>query len=150
MLNPQLFLGNQVCFPLYSVSRLITKAYKPYLTIMGVTYPQYLVLLVLWETDNIPVNEITEKLLLDTNTLSPLLQRMEKMGILKRKRSTKDERSVLVQLTQKGKELAIKAQLIPTNLINLLLTEKINIDEVLHLKGILEQWISILSNENKN
>jgi uncharacterized membrane protein len=78
MNDAQLKLSSQICFPLYSASRLITKAYKPYLDEMGITYPQYLVLLVLWENDGLYVNQITEKLLLSTNTLSPLLKRMEK------------------------------------------------------------------------
>ena len=72
-------LSNQVCFPIYSASRLITRAYKPYLDEMGITYPQYLVLMVLWESDNVSVNQITQKLLLNTNTVSPLLKRMEKL-----------------------------------------------------------------------
>jgi DNA-binding MarR family transcriptional regulator len=78
MNDAQLKLSSQICFPLYSASRLITKAYKPYLDEMGLRIP-YLVLLVLWENDGLYVNQITEKLLLSTNTLSPLLKRMEKM-----------------------------------------------------------------------
>ena len=84
MNSPQLLLRNQVCFPIYSVSRLITKAYKPFLDKMGITYPQYLVLMVLWENDALNINQVTEKLLLNTNTLSPLLKRMEKLELLER------------------------------------------------------------------
>ena len=102
--NTQLLLSNQICFPIYSVSRLITKAYKPYLDEMGITYPQYLVLMVLWENNNISVNQISEKLILNTNTISPLLQRMEKMNLLRRNRSSKDERSVIITLTEVGKK----------------------------------------------
>lgn len=80
--DSQLQLSNQICFPLYSGSRLITKAYKPFLDEMGITYPQYLVLMVLWENDNLSVNQITEKLFLNTNTVSPLLKRMEKMNLI--------------------------------------------------------------------
>jgi DNA-binding MarR family transcriptional regulator len=98
MNDAQLKLSSQICF-LYSASRLITKAYKPYLDEMGITYPQYLVLLVLWENDGLYVNQITE-LLLSTNTLSPLLKRMEKMKFYNA-RSIEDERSVIVQLTEK-------------------------------------------------
>src|SRR5690554_1474730 len=82
MEEDQLLLENQVCFPIYSVSRLITKAYQPHLDKMGITYPQYLVLMVLWEKDKLPVNSISEQLMLKTNTLSPLLKRMEKMELL--------------------------------------------------------------------
>jgi len=148
--NTQLLLRNQICFPIYSVSRLITKAYKPYLVEMGITYPQYLVLMVLWENDSISVNQISEKLLLNTNTLSPLLKRMEKMNLLRRNRSSKDERSVIVQLTEKGENLQTQAAPIPEELIKILLTENIKLSEVLQLKDMLNEWIRILSNNNKN
>ncbi|MGL1887582.1 MAG: MarR family transcriptional regulator [Reichenbachiella sp.] len=145
----QLKLSNQVCFPLYSVSRLITKAYKPYLDDMGLTYPQYLVMMVLWENDNLTVNQISDQLLLETNTLSPLLKRMEKMELLQRKRSVQDERRVMIQLKGMGKGLKAKAASIPEKLLNVLLTEKVGLSEVKQLKGMLDDWIDILSNSNK-
>ncbi len=148
MEDSQLQLNNQICFPIYSVSRLITKAYTPFLDKMGITYPQYLVLMVLWEKDEITVNQITEKLLLNTNTLSPLLKRMEKMEIIKRNRSEEDERSVIIKLTQKGKELKNQAILIPDQLIKLLITENIQVEDMIQLKNLLNEWISVLS-ENK-
>ncbi len=148
--NTQLQLSNQICFPIYSASRLITKAYRPYLDEMGLTYPQYLVLMVLWENDSISVNEISEKLLLNTNTLSPLLKRMEKMELLQRNRSSKDERSVIVQLTEKGGELKAMAKPIPEKLIKILLTENIKLSEVHQLKDMLNEWIRILTDNNKN
>ena len=147
--NKQLQLSNQICFPIYSVSRLITKAYKPFLDEIGITYPQYLVLMVLWENDTLSVNQITQKLLLNTNTLSPLLKRMEKMELIERNRSSKDERSVIIQLTEKGKKLQTIAKPIPEKLINILLTENINLSEVLQLKDTLNEWIRILSVNNK-
>lgn len=147
--DSQLKLSSQICFPIYSASRLITKAYKPYLDEMGLTYPQYLVLMVLWENDKISVNQITEKLLLNTNTLSPLLQRMEKMGLLQRNRSSKDERSVIVQLTEKGTNLKSQAKPIPEKLIKILLTENIKISDVIQLKEMLNEWIKILTEDNK-
>jgi len=150
MKNTQLLLRNQICFPLYSVSRLITKAYKPYLDEMGLTYPQYLVLMVLWENDSISINQISENLLLNTNTLSPLLKRMENMNLLRRNRSSKDERIVIVQLTEKGKNLHTQAAPIPEELIKILLTENIKLSEVIQLKDMLHEWIRILSNSNKN
>ena len=150
MENTQLQLSNQICFPLYSVSRLITKAYKPYLEKMEITYPQYLVLMVLWENDRISVNQISEKLILNTNTLSPLLKRMEKMNLLQRNRSSKDERSVIVELTEKGENLQNQAAPIPEKLIKILITENINLSEVLQLKDMLTEWIKILSDNNKN
>jgi len=146
----QLKLSNQICFPIYTVSRLITKAYKPYLNKMGVTYPQYLVLMVLWENDGLTVNQISKKLLLDTNTLSPLLKRMEKMELLQRNRSSKDERSVIVQITEKGKQLKTLAKPIPENLIKPMLTENISMENVIQLKDMLNEWIQILTDSNKD
>jgi DNA-binding MarR family transcriptional regulator len=148
--DAQLKLSSQVCFPIYSASRLITKAYKPYLDEMGITYPQYLVLMVLWENDSLSVNQITERLLLNTNTLSPLLKRMERMQLLQRNRSEADERSVIVQLTEKGKNLKDQAKPIPEQLIKILLTENIKISDVLQLKEMLNEWIKILTEDNKN
>lgn len=150
MEQTQLQLGNQICFPIYSVSRLITKAYKPYLDEMELTYPQYLVLMVLWENDKISVNQITERLLLNTNTISPLLKRMEQMELLQRTRSDKDERSVIIQLTKKGKKLKNEAAPIPEKLVKTLLTENISLSDVLELKTMLNEWIQILSKDTKN
>ena len=149
MENSALQLSSQICFPLYSASRLITKAYKPYLDEMGITYPQYLVLMVLWENDNLSVNQITEKLLLNTNTLSPLLKRMEKLGLIERSRSRKDERSVLINLTEEGELLKDKAKPIPEKLRKILLNENIQLSEVLQLKEMLNGWIEILTENNK-
>jgi DNA-binding MarR family transcriptional regulator len=148
--DEQLKLNNQICFPIYSVSRLITKAYKPFLEEMGLTYPQYLVLLVLWENNNISMNKIGEKLLLNSNTLSPLVKRMEKLELLRRKRSEKDERSVFIQLTEKGKELKNKAVPIPEKLLNTLLTEDVSLTEIMLLKDTLNKWSDILSEKQND
>lgn len=141
-------LCNQVCFPIYSVSRLLTKAYKPHLDTMGITYPQYLVLMVLWENDAITVNEITKKLYLNTNTVSPLLKRMEKLELIKRNRSKEDERSVLICLSSKGVELREQAKPIPETLLKTLITEDIKVPDIMHLKGMLDEWINVLA-QNK-
>ena len=146
----QLKLSNQICFPLYSVSRLITKAYKPCLDKLGITYPQYLVLLVLWENDRLTVNKISSKLLLNTNTISPLLKRMEKLKIIKRNRSNEDERCVFVQLTEKGKLMKTDALHIPEKLVTELVSEKIQLDDMLKLKDMLNNWVNILTDDNKN
>jgi DNA-binding MarR family transcriptional regulator len=145
----QLQLSNQICFPIYSVSRLITKAYKPFLNELGLTYPQYLVLMVLWENNNISVNQISEKLFLNTNTLSPLLKRMEKMELLQRNRSCEDERSVIVRLNEKGEKMQARALHIPENLIKILLAKNIQLAEVVQLKEVVNEWIRILSGNNK-
>jgi DNA-binding MarR family transcriptional regulator len=95
-------LENQFCFHLYAASRLITRSYQPILDELGLTYPQYLVLLVLWETDNLSVGAICQKLYLESNTLTPLLKRLEKMALITRVRSVEDERSVKINLTESG------------------------------------------------
>ena len=117
MYNEQLKLDNQLCFRLYSAARLMTGAYHPYLSPMGITYPQYLVLLVLWEEDCQPVNDIAHRLLLETNTVTPLLQRMEKLGLVIRKKGEQDKRQQIVSLTEKGRELEEQAyELIPAGM----------------------------------
>lgn len=146
----QLKLDNQICFPIYSVSRLITRAYKPYLEKLGLTYPQYLVLLVLWEENNLSVNKIGQKLLLNTNTLSPLIKRMEKNKLLTRTRSKDDERTVLVSLTEKGLSLKEKASPIPQDLLNTLLNDDVELSDVILLKKTLDSWINILSEDSEN
>jgi len=98
-------LDNQLCFALYAATRAISKTYREKLEPMGLTYPQYLVLLVLWEGDGISVTEIGDRLLLDSGTLTPLLKRLEGMRLVKRVRSPRDERSVTVTLTAKGTAL---------------------------------------------
>ena len=108
-MHEKLRLDNQICFRLYTAARLVTQAYTPILTKLGITYPQYLVLMVLWEKDNQLVNDIAHRLLLETNTVTPLLQRMEKLGIVSRKQGEKDKRQQIVSLTPKGKQLEEEA-----------------------------------------
>ncbi|QRR04095.1 MarR family transcriptional regulator [Dyadobacter sandarakinus] len=102
-------LENQLCFPLYAASRLVTQCYQPVLDELGLTYPQYLVLLVLWETDAVSVKVLSEKLYLQSNTLTPLLKRMQDAGLIDRVRSREDERSVIISLTSQGKQLREEA-----------------------------------------
>lgn len=142
--SSQLQLKSQLCFPLYSASKLITKAYKPYLDKFGLTYPQYLVLLVLWEDDKININTIKEKLLLDTNTLSPMLKRMEKMDFIHRTRSKEDERNVIIELTEKGKQLKSEAIPIPEKLLETLLSGQLSIDDITQLKDTLNTLVKLL------
>ena len=98
-MNEALKLDNQLCFRLYTASRLITQAYYPYLTEIGLTYPQYLVMMVLWEQDGQPVNDIARRLYLETNTVTPLLKRMEAAGLLVREKESADGRKVIIRLT---------------------------------------------------
>jgi len=147
----QLKLSNQLCFPIYAASRLITREYQPHLEKLGITYPQYLVLMVLWETDGITVNEIAQKLILNTNTVTPLLKRMETLGIIKRQRSESDERKVMVQLTQKGILLKTEAANIPEKLASGLLSESINTEELIDLRNKLNKMIDyLLNSQNRN
>jgi DNA-binding MarR family transcriptional regulator len=112
--NAALLLDNQLCFALYSTSLAMTKLYKPLLEALGLTYPQYLVMLVLWEQDGMTVSALGERLYLDSGTLTPLLKRMETSGWLTRQRATDDERRVLVSLTAEGRKLKTKAGAVPT------------------------------------
>jgi DNA-binding MarR family transcriptional regulator len=108
-----LALDHQLCFALYSASLAMTKAYKPLLDPLGLTYPQYLVLLVLWEGDGITVSQLGARLKLDSGTLTPLLKRLEATGLLQRLRDAADERRVLLQLTAAGRRLKAKARAVP-------------------------------------
>ena len=106
-------LANQVCFPLYAAARSVVGLYTPLLKPLGLTYTQYLVFLVLWEQDGIPVGEICDRLMLDNGTLSPLLKKMQQEGYVAKTRSPKDDRVVLVRLTEKGKAMQEKAGNVP-------------------------------------
>lgn len=112
-MNEALKLENQLCFPVYALSRQITALYRPHLDKLKLTYPQYLVLMVLWEHGSVTVKRLGELLWLDSGTLTPLLKRMEKNGLLDRKRSVEDERVVDIIISEKGKALEKEAELIP-------------------------------------
>ena len=112
-INPALLLDNQLCFALYSTSLAMTKLYKPLLETLGLTYPQYLVMLVLWERDGLMVSELGERLFLDSGTLTPLLKRLEASGLIARIRDVQDERRVHITLTQAGRALKAEAAQIP-------------------------------------
>ena len=113
MAYDQLKLHSQLCFRLYTASRLITQTYYPLLDKLGITYPQYLVLMVLWEEDGLKVMELARRLYLDSNTMTPLVQRMEKVGLVDRVKSEEDARETFVSLTKHGKELEEMAKDIP-------------------------------------
>ncbi|WP_232278274.1 MarR family winged helix-turn-helix transcriptional regulator [Paenibacillus sp. 481] len=109
-------LDNQLCFTLYACSRAISRMYRPFLDELGLTYPQYLVLLALWEQQESSVKQLSEILDLDSGTLTPMLKRMEAAGLLQRQRSSKDERVVMVRIAQKGLDLREQALCIPKTL----------------------------------
>ena len=137
----KLRLERQICFPIYAASRIVTKLYQPLLDEMGITYPQYLVFLVLWEREKCTVSEISNLLLLDSGTLTPLLKRMEINGWLTRKRSNEDERVVQIQLTEKGNALKLKAVSVPECLIDKIRSKEFELEEVLNLKRTLERVV---------
>ena len=145
MTYEQLKLENQLCFPVYAASRLIIREYQPLLDDLGITYPQYLVLMVLWETDGLPVNEIAQKLLLNTNTVTPLLKRMEAQGLLTRQRSAEDERQVIIKLTPQGNALREEAASIPEKLVVGLNAEDMSAEDLLNLVAQLNKIIHHLS-----
>jgi DNA-binding MarR family transcriptional regulator len=119
-LDQALLLDQQLCFALYSSSLQLTRLYKPHLDALGLTYPQYLVMLVLWEQDGLPerltVNELGARLGLDSGTLTPLLKRMEARGLIKRTRDVQDERRVKLQLSDAGHELKAQARAVPPSM----------------------------------
>lgn len=111
--NDILKLENQLCFSVYAASRAITKIYRPFLDTLGITYPQYLVMLILWEDETITLKDLCKKLYLDSGTLTPLLKRLESMELIKRVRSMEDERILCVSLTEKGRGMKIEAAKVP-------------------------------------
>ncbi|HJV06382.1 MAG TPA: MarR family transcriptional regulator [Chromobacteriaceae bacterium] len=115
-MNEWLKLDNQLCFALYATSRAMTQAYQPLLEPLGLTYPQYLVMLVLWEQDGVSVKQLGERLMLDSGTLTPLLKRMETSGWLSRRRAQDDERRVDIFLTDAGRALRHAALAVPQQL----------------------------------
>ncbi|GGH66021.1 MarR family winged helix-turn-helix transcriptional regulator [Phaeocystidibacter marisrubri] len=141
----ELWLENQICFPLYAGSRLITKLYTPFLQELDITYPQYLVLLVLWKEDAQTVSQISDKLFLETNTITPLLKRMEQKGLIARVRSTADERKVNIVLTSKGLDLREKAECIPNEIVKQSNKSDVTLEEVMQLKETLNKMLRIWS-----
>ncbi|VVE17525.1 Organic hydroperoxide resistance transcriptional regulator [Pandoraea terrae] len=111
-------LEAQLGFALYSASLAMTKAYKPFLDRLGLTYPQYLAMLVLWEADDVPVSHLGTRLGLDSGTLTPLLKRLENMGLLARRRGDDDERQVFIELTPRGVSLKREARLVPSQVLH--------------------------------
>ena len=147
MVKEAFLLDNQLCFRLYTASRLLTQAYHPLLSAYGLTYPQYLVLLVLWEKDAQPVNDIAKRLYLETNTVTPLLKRMEAEGILTRTQGKRDARQIIVQLTQKGRGLQEKLTDIPWSIGSAVLCDSVTPETVPDLFRMLDDMIARLHHE---
>lgn len=141
-MNKELLLSNQICFLVYRLDREIQARYRPLLDTLGVTYPQYLVLLVLWEYQSLEVGKLCTILGLDTGTISPLLKRMQNAGLIQKIRSRKDERVVTILLTEKGKNLQEEALKIPKQIYACLFKES---EEYVALKQLLSTYVSRLS-----
>ena len=127
-----LLLANQLCFAVYSTAHAFNRFYKPLLDKLGLTYPQYLVMLALWERDGVPLKDVGERLFLDSGTLTPLLKRLEAAQFVKRTRSTADERQVLIALTPQGLALKEKARAVPQSI---LAATACSVGELLSLKN---------------
>lgn len=140
MSKNQLCLDEQLCFPIYAASNLIVKAYRPFLTPLGLTYPQYLVMLVLWEKECVSVGDLGQILHLDSGTLTPLLKRMETSALINRSRDPNDERRVLISLKDKGRDLSAEAEKIPKEL-----TKNIEFDNLNQLRDELKVLVNLLS-----
>lgn len=138
-------LGNQICFPLYVISKEITGMYRPFLDKLDITYSQYLVMMVLWENDGLTVNQIGEKLFLDSGTLTPLLKRLEAKSYLARQRKKEDERVVEVFLTNEGNDLQKLACSIPGKM-----ADKLNLTEedLIELKTTVDSILKKIENKN--
>ena len=140
MSNDHLKLDKQLCFPLYAASNLLVKVYRPLLEPLGLTYSQYLVMLVLWERDSVSVGDLGHCLYLDSGTLTPLLKRMENSGFINRRRDSNDERRVLVSLTTKGSEIKDLAVNIPKKL-----SDQLNISNIGELRSEIQSLVQVLS-----
>ncbi|MFC4193755.1 MarR family winged helix-turn-helix transcriptional regulator [Novosphingobium lubricantis] len=139
--NDPLDLDRQVCFPLYAASNLLNRLYRPILAELGLTYPQYLVMLVLWKEASQTVGSLGDSLYLDSGTLTPLLKRMERAGLISRTRDAKDERRVLIELTAKGRNLRADAGKVPATLsANLAIDE----ESIVNLREQVRALIAVL------
>tara|TARA_Y100001951_G_scaffold17220_1_gene12347 strand:- start:12132 stop:12620 length:489 start_codon:yes stop_codon:yes gene_type:complete len=134
-------LDNQLCFPLYAASRLLTRLYKPHLDPLGLTYPQYIVLMILWEEAPCPVKTVSRRAILNTNTLTPLLKRLEQLGLIRRQRCEGDERQVMLALTESGLALRDQCACIPTALLE---ETALPVETLLSLRDSLNAVLPVL------
>lgn len=145
-MSEQLKLTNQVCFPVYTLAKEVISLYRPILKKLDLTYPQYLVMLVLWEEGGQSVSEIGSKLNLDSGTLTPLLKRLEHKKLIERKREITDERVVKINLTELGENIQEKAECVPGQIMTSL---NISVDKLTELKNIIEHILNQINGKNK-
>jgi len=141
--DDMLKLENQLCFPLYACSKEIIRRYAPLLEPFGLTYTQYITMMVLWEHPSVSVKSLGKFMYLDSGTMTPLLKKLEKKGLLTRRRSLKDERSIIIELTQEGKALKEKMKIIPEKMSSCV---NLDHDEALQLYALLYKVLSGLEN----
>jgi len=144
-MNNELKLENQLCFPLYAAARKVTSAYTPLLKPLGITYTQYIVLMVLWDQKEVTVGKLGERLYLDNGTLTPLLKKLEQEGYVIRTRSKEDERSVIVSLTEKGSALKEKCASIPSSVGSCI---PLNTQEAVTLYALLYKVLNKINAED--
>ena len=142
-MDETLKLKSQVCFPIYALSREIISRYRPFLDQLDLTYPQYLVMMVLWEDEPQTVSQIGKKLQLDSGTLTPLLKRLEIKGLIRRKRKSSDERIVEITVTNSGKERKSEASQVPQKVME---SMNVTTEELIELKEVV---LKILARQNK-
>lgn len=145
--SPELMLENQLCFTIYACSREFTKLYQPHLDKIGLTYSQYLVMIVLWEKQQCTVKELGEALFLDSGTLTPLLKRLQAAGLILRERSLQDERKVLISLTEKGWALQSEAVCIPAKMAE---GTMLSAEEFINLLGQFKSLLARVHEANTN
>lgn len=139
LMHESLLLKNQLCFPIYALSRQVTQYYRPLLEELDITYPQYLVMMVLWEHEQQTVNQLGAMLRLDSGTLTPLLKRLEQKELIRRTRSTADERIVEITLTVPGKAMEEKACDIPLKMMERM---GLSLEEMQQLKQLTEKMLN--------
>ena len=135
-MSEHLRLDNQLCFAVHAAARAMNSAYQPLLEALGITYPQYVVMMILWEEDGARVSHIGERLFLDSATLTPLLKRMEQAGLLTRARAASDERQVIISLTEQGDQLRHEAALLPEAILT---ASHCSVEQVVDMKQQLNQ-----------
>lgn len=146
---PELYLENQICFPLYAASRLTTKLYTPFLEELDLTYPQYLVMLALWQEDGQSVKAIGESLYLESNTLTPLLKRLEQKGLVERMRSKADERTVIISLSKAGTALKQQAKHVPAKVLDCFVDQSLSKEELIDFQKTLFRLMNFLKEKDK-
>src|SRR3954462_2578988 len=139
---PSVALDDQLCFALYAASRAVTARYRPMLEAIGLTYPQYLVMMLLWEQDNQTVGQLGSRLALDSGTLSPLLKRLTAAGLVTRHRRVEDERSVSIALTDAGRALRDKAFAISEEMIGAIAFGTSEFEELKERLRLLTEWVN--------